>query len=122
MKLCDISPTFKKFLWQRWYQHIAGYQATDWRFMNYGFSDEESEQVPLALQPADEGNRFAIQLYHRVASAADLNGLDVLEVGCSRGGGAFGSFKFAFAAKFGSDNRSRGSGIGEFNVIKTHIR
>ena len=88
MKLCEISPAFKKFLWRRWYQHLAGYQVADWRFMNYGFSDEESGQAPLALQPADEENRFAIQLYHHVASAADLNGLDVLEVGCGRGGGA----------------------------------
>ncbi len=88
MKLCEISPAFKKFLWRRWYQHLAGFQITDWRFMNYGYSDEESEQAPLALQPADETNRFAIQLYHRVASATDLSGLDVLEVGCGRGGGA----------------------------------
>jgi ubiquinone/menaquinone biosynthesis C-methylase UbiE/sterol desaturase/sphingolipid hydroxylase (fatty acid hydroxylase superfamily) len=88
MRLCEISPFFKKALWRRWYQHIAGYQVKDWQFMNYGFSDQESEQAPLILQPADEENRFSIQLYHHVASAADLTGLDVLEVGCGRGGGA----------------------------------
>jgi ubiquinone/menaquinone biosynthesis C-methylase UbiE len=88
MKLCEISPTLRTFLWRRWYQYLAGYQVVDWRFMNYGFSDEESEQAPLGLQPDDEANRFAIQLYHRVASARPLNGLDVLEVGCGRGGGA----------------------------------
>src|SRR5205085_1835597 len=74
--------------WRRWYQYLAGYQIADWRFMNYGFSATETEPTPLELQPADEPNRYAIQLYHRVASAAPLQGLDVLEVGCGRGGGA----------------------------------
>ena len=41
MKLSEISPAFKKFLWRRWYQYLAGYQIADWQFMNYGFADEE---------------------------------------------------------------------------------
>lgn len=88
MRLSEISPAFKKFLWRRWYQYLAGYQIADWRFMNYGFSDEDAGETLLALQAADEPNRFAIQLYHRIASAHNLSGLDVLEVGCGRGGGA----------------------------------
>ncbi len=88
IRLSELSPTLKKLLWQRWYQHIAGYQEADWKFMNYGYSDEQSGQDPVELQPTDEEDRFAIQLYHRVASATNLDGLDVLEVGCGRGGGA----------------------------------
>jgi ubiquinone/menaquinone biosynthesis C-methylase UbiE len=87
MKLTEISPRFKRFLWRRWYEHLAGYQLTDWRFMNYGFSSLATDDPLLSLQPADEPNRFAIQLYHHVASAVALEGLDVLEVGCGRGGG-----------------------------------
>ena len=87
MKLTEVSPRFKRFLWRRWYEHLAGYQLTDWRFMNYGFSSLATDNPPLSLQPADEPNRFAIQLYHHVASAVALEGLDVLEVGCGRGGG-----------------------------------
>jgi ubiquinone/menaquinone biosynthesis C-methylase UbiE len=53
-------------------------------FMNYGYHAAE----PLVLQPRDEEHRYSIQLYHRVAGAIDLRGLDVLEVGSGRGGGA----------------------------------
>ena len=42
----------------------------------------------LPLAASDESNRLGIQLYHRVASQADLNGKQVLEVSCGHGGGA----------------------------------
>lgn len=88
MKLTEISPRFKRFLWRRWYQYLAGYQLREWRFMNYGFAPLDEAGQPLSLQPADEPNRSSIQLYHHVAGAVSLEGLDVLEVGCGRGGGA----------------------------------
>lgn len=88
MKLTELSPRFKRFLWRRWYQYLAGYQLRDWRFMNYGLAPLNGNGPPLSLQPADESNRSSIQLYHHVASAVPLEGLDVLEVGCGRGGGA----------------------------------
>lgn len=88
MKLTEISPRFKRWLWRRWYQHLAGYQNRDWGFMNYGYSPLGAGDPPLELQPADEPDRYAIQLYHHVASRVPLEGRDVLEVGCGRGGGA----------------------------------
>lgn len=88
MKLIQLSPSFKRWLWHRWYQYLAGYKISDWRFMNYGYASLKVGAAPLALQPADEPNRYSVQLYHHVASAIDLEGLDVLEVGCGRGGGA----------------------------------
>jgi ubiquinone/menaquinone biosynthesis C-methylase UbiE len=45
----------------------------------------------LPLLPADERDRYAIQLYHHVATdggARSLAGARVVEVGCGRGGGA----------------------------------
>ena len=42
--------------------------------------------VPLA--ESDEPHRYAIQLYHRVATQVDLTGKRVLEVSCGHGGGA----------------------------------
>ena len=42
----------------------------------------------LPLAESDERNRFGIQLYHRVATQADLSGKQVLEVSCGHGGGA----------------------------------
>lgn len=88
MKLTELSPRFKRFLWRRWYQYLAGYQLQDWRFMNYGYTPLVSQRSPLDLQPDDEPNRSAIQLYHHVASAVPLKERVILEVGCGRGGGA----------------------------------
>lgn len=55
-------------------------------FMNLGYLPAEGET--LELNPDEELNRSAIQLYHRVAGAVDLTGKEVLEVGSGRGGGA----------------------------------
>src|SRR5205085_8177616 len=88
LKLCELSPLFKRLLWRRWYQYLAGFKLEDWRFMNYGFSSLEADAPRLSLTPEDEPNRFAIQLYQHVAGAVSLNGLNVLEVGSGRGGGA----------------------------------
>jgi len=54
--------------------------------MNYGFADPDGE--PLPLTEADESDRYFIQLYHHVATAVDLSGTSILEVGSGRGGGA----------------------------------
>jgi SAM-dependent methyltransferase len=56
--------------------------------MNYGYVDLDPEARPVNLDAKDEFNRYPLQLYHKVASAIDLRGLDVLEVGSGRGGGA----------------------------------
>jgi ubiquinone/menaquinone biosynthesis C-methylase UbiE len=72
-----------------WYEHISTLDRdANMIFMNYGWADANVNTTPLPLQPEDESNRYCIQLYHRVASAIDLDGLDVLEVGSGRGGGA----------------------------------
>ena len=58
-----------------------------WRLMNYGYAPL-TDDTPLVLDPADEPDRYALQLYYFVASAGALQGKDVLEVGSGRGGGA----------------------------------
>lgn len=88
MQLSMWSPRFKRLLWRRWYEYLAGYKITEWGFMNYGYAGLDEAEERLDLEPADEPNRYAIQLYHRVAGAAELAGRDVLEVGCGRGGGS----------------------------------
>lgn len=57
-------------------------------YMNYGFTNLDSKKMKLFLNESDEKYRFCIQLYNHVVSAVDLNGKDVLEVGCGRGGGS----------------------------------
>nr|WP_244646112.1 class I SAM-dependent methyltransferase [Bradyrhizobium campsiandrae] len=56
------------------------------RFLNYGYASLDGAQI--ALQAVDEPDRYAIQLYHHVVSGTAIEGKDVLEVGCGRGGGA----------------------------------
>jgi ubiquinone/menaquinone biosynthesis C-methylase UbiE len=80
-------PLLRRLLWRWWYGRLAKrYQGGDWTFMNYGFAPAGG--TALALDPGDEADRFCIQLYHRVASATELAGREVLEVGSGRGGGA----------------------------------
>ncbi|WP_046317162.1 phthiotriol/phenolphthiotriol dimycocerosates methyltransferase [Mycobacterium sp. UM_Kg1] len=55
-------------------------------FLNIGY--EEDPPMALRLAACDEADRFYIQLYHRLATQADLSGKRVLEVGCGHGGGA----------------------------------
>ena len=88
MKLTQVSPWFKRLLWRRWYQYLAGYKLTNWRFMNYGYAPLDDDEQPLVLETDDEFDRYAIQLYDRVAGAVPLQGRDVLEVGSGRGGGS----------------------------------
>ncbi len=88
----EHSPRLRRLLWRWWYGRLAKrHTAGDWTFMNYGFLEIRAGQADLssvALAQEDEPDRLCIQLYHRVASAADLAGRDVLEVGSGRGGGA----------------------------------
>jgi len=78
-------PTVRRWLWRRWYQWLVRRDARpDWTFMNYGYCAEE----PLGLPEEREADRYCIQLYDFLASATALEGLEVLEVGSGRGGGA----------------------------------
>ncbi len=83
------SPWVKRTLYWIWYQSLAAlYPKFDWPFMNYGFAELDPDATRSALAPADEKDRLYIQLYDHVVRAVDVRGLDVLEVGCGRGGGS----------------------------------
>jgi len=75
----------KEFLFRKWYWYISRTDKNaDILFMNYGYH-YDNEQINLS--EADEKNRFSIQLYHKLASFADLSGKNICEIGCGRGGG-----------------------------------
>lgn len=81
-------PFFRRLIWKPIYENLAKrLKIEDWHFMNYGYSPSDKEPV-LALDPRDEINRYPIQLYHYLASRINLSGLEILEVGSGRGGGA----------------------------------
>src|SRR5262249_30134282 len=63
-------------------------RRADAGFLNYGYAPTDDNVEHLDLPPEAEEDRFSIQLYHHVASAVPLRGLDVLWVGCGRGGGS----------------------------------
>ena len=83
------SPNIRRFIWKSWYQYLSGLdKGKNITFMNYGYADAAPRGKKLKLESADENNRYCIQLYHHIASTISLRGLDVLEVGCGRGGGS----------------------------------
>lgn len=87
-----IDPLFsvgflRKAIWKLWYPFLTRrLREEEILFLNYAFETEPP--VGLALEPADESNRACIQLYHHVATQAELHGKRILEVGCGHGGGA----------------------------------
>ena len=56
-------------------------------FLNYGYADNN---LKLELRKEDDKNRYCIQLYNHIVNSlpVELKGLNVLEVGSGRGGGA----------------------------------
>lgn len=52
-------------------------------FLNYGYHDD----TPLSLNDEDEPNRLFIQLYQRVVQDIELQGKDIVEIGCGQGAG-----------------------------------
>jgi ubiquinone/menaquinone biosynthesis C-methylase UbiE len=109
--LLGLSPSVKRSLWRWLYQFLANYyQKPDWKFMNYGFVSLEPEVSPLDLAQEDEDDRYFIQLYHHVATAVDLQGKQVLEVGSGRGGGA------AYVARYLKPDRIVGLDFADNNI------
>ena len=80
-------PSFQQTFWKIWYQYISARIGNDpVNFLNYGYMPLEGNSIDL--QTEDEMNRPAIQLYHHVASGAELKNKNILEVSCGHGGGA----------------------------------
>jgi ubiquinone/menaquinone biosynthesis C-methylase UbiE len=80
---------FRRFLWKTWYNLFASnFGNIKIAFLNYGYTDLQPDAKQLELSSYEEKERYCIQLYHHVANAISLFGLDVLEVGCGRGGGS----------------------------------
>lgn len=85
--------TVRKVVWRLVYGLLARrVRAPEWAFMNYGFApldfDGDKSSALPALLAGDEPDRLCIQLYEHALGGADLEDLEVLEVGSGRGGGA----------------------------------
>ncbi len=84
------SPRLRRTLWRRLFEFLAGNYGDVgwWRYMNYGFAPLEASDNEPELAPDDAPDRYAINLYHHVATRVAVRDRDVLEVGCGRGGGS----------------------------------
>jgi ubiquinone/menaquinone biosynthesis C-methylase UbiE len=75
----------KNVFFKIWYWYISTVDKNaEVIFMNYGYS---KDNYKIKLNESDEKNRYSAQLYNLVATGADIEGKDILEVGCGRGGG-----------------------------------
>ncbi|UCF60059.1 MAG: methyltransferase domain-containing protein [Anaerolineaceae bacterium] len=89
-KFMDLFPyEIKLSIGRCWYELISkldeGFQMP---FMNYGYAALNPYDGRIDLSREDEEHRYCIQLYHHVANAINWIGMDALELGCGRGGGA----------------------------------
>ncbi len=67
-------------------------------FLNYGFADEASRDDAW-IRPEDRADRHHLHLVRRVLEGAALQGKDVLEVGCGRGGNCSYIARYAAARR-----------------------
>ena len=79
---------FRRTFWKLWYDSFANnYSKVDIGLMNYGYANlDDASNIDLDI--SNHAERYCLQLYHHVTRKIDLEGLDVLEVGCGRGGGS----------------------------------
>jgi ubiquinone/menaquinone biosynthesis C-methylase UbiE len=83
-----LAPGGWRTAWVLFYQSINRHTDPSVTLMNYGYAPDGPDELGAELESGDERQRCALRLYLRVAGAVDLHGLDALEVGCGRGGGA----------------------------------
>lgn len=83
-----VESPLKKNIWKIWYNSLtSNFVNMKITFLNYGYVDLNSDAKQLELKDSEQNEVYCAQLYHHIASFIPLNGLDVLEVGCGRGGG-----------------------------------
>lgn len=76
-------------LWRLWHNYlIRKDRSFEVKFLNYGYADLDSRSIHLDLLPEDNSERLSINLYHHTMGDVPVEGKDLLEVGCGRGGGA----------------------------------
>ena len=79
--------TIRKAIWKLWYPFLTRRLHDEGVvFLNYAYETDPPMGIPLSAE--DEKHRACVQLYHHVASQADLRGRKVLEISCGHGGGA----------------------------------
>lgn len=101
----ELAPRTEKLWWRMVYEAASLRRGDQWTsVMNYGYAPLDAATTNADLSDVPYG----LQLYARVAGAASLEGKDVLEVGCGRGGGtAFVQERFRPRSMVGLDLATR---------------
>jgi SAM-dependent methyltransferase len=83
----QLRPATEKLLWRGFYE-LASLRGgeTGTALMNYGYAPPDASDADVSEGAGEE--RFGLALYAAVTGAGELEGKDVLEVGCGRGGGS----------------------------------
>ncbi len=85
----SYGPLPRRWFWRKAYNSLNRYfMELDWYFLNYGYAPADPKYQPPFLQATDEADRLFIQLYEATVGDLPISGLNVLEVGCGRGGGS----------------------------------
>lgn len=88
-KYAELPKMLRRPLWRLWHRYILSRdKSMIFKFMNYGFAFLDENEGKLELEKEDEAERYCIQLYHHDVSFVPIKDMDILEVGCGRGGGA----------------------------------
>jgi ubiquinone/menaquinone biosynthesis C-methylase UbiE len=61
--------------------------VAEWQFMNYGYVPNANEK-PIELPEDPKLQKYSLQMYHYLATKTTIEGMQVLEIGSGRGGGA----------------------------------
>jgi ubiquinone/menaquinone biosynthesis C-methylase UbiE len=80
------------WLWSDMYDLLLRfYPSPDWKMLNHGFAGLNETGYTIELSGAEEFERYSYQLYHHIGTGLQefrhFRNLDVMEVGCGRGGG-----------------------------------
>ncbi len=80
-----IKFSYRHWFFKIWYRLISLLDKnSEVLFMNFGYTDINLNQPD---GNKNESNRFSIQLYRQLVESVPIDGKDILEVGCGRGGG-----------------------------------
>lgn len=75
----------RSIFYKIWYWYISTIDKNaEVIFMNFGYSNNDEK---IELEEEDEKNRYSAQLYNFIATGVDIEGKNILEIGCGRGGG-----------------------------------
>lgn len=80
------------YLWKDIYDLLLlFYPSSDWKMLNHGYAGPSETGYTIELSATEEFERYSYQLYHYIGTGfhdfRHFKNLDVMEVGCGRGGG-----------------------------------